>query len=175
MQKIDTGKLREILSNEGMVLDAGSTPNRTHFVSGTALAAGNSSENVDRRLPVASAIPLKVSAIGSTPTTADAQLVSDVRFLAAKKIVDEPDYWLANATKGGSCDGARVSTMLHNMARHFEPETIATDGLQVLIKRKVFRSATYWKEKATAGGKCGGDNVRTVIRNFVQTAEQSRP
>ncbi len=43
-------------------------PNGTHFVSGTALAAGDSSENVDRELPVASAKPLKVSAIGLAPT-----------------------------------------------------------------------------------------------------------
>ena len=42
----------------------GRKPNGTHFVSGTALAAGNSPENVDLELPVASAKPLKVSAIG---------------------------------------------------------------------------------------------------------------
>ncbi len=45
----------------------GLTPNCTHFVSGTALAAGNSSEIVDRRLPVASAIPLKSATGGLTP------------------------------------------------------------------------------------------------------------
>ena len=154
VQKVDTGKLREILSKEGMVLDAGSWPSTVEKKNASVPATEN---------------PTPPSA------TTDAQLVSDVKFLVAKKIVDEPDYWLAHATKGGSCDGARVSTLLHNMARHFEPETIATDGLQVLIKRKVFRSATYWKEKATAGGQCGGDNVRTVIRNFVQAAEQSLP
>ncbi len=38
--------------------------NGNHLVSGTALAAGESSRNFERRLPVASAIPLKVSAIG---------------------------------------------------------------------------------------------------------------
>ncbi len=43
------------------------TPNGTHFVSGTALAAGNSPENVDPESPVASAKPLKVSAIELTP------------------------------------------------------------------------------------------------------------
>lgn len=39
------------------------TPNGSHFVRGTALAAGHSPENADREPPVASAIPLKVSAI----------------------------------------------------------------------------------------------------------------
>ena len=41
----------------------------------------------------------------------------------------------------------------------------------MLIQHKVFRSATYWQERAIVGRKCGGENVRTVIRNFVQTTE----
>ncbi len=45
----------------------GLTPNGTRFVSGLALAAGNSSEIVDPESPVASAKPLKASAIGLTP------------------------------------------------------------------------------------------------------------
>ena len=45
----------------------GLTPNGTYFVSGTALAADNSTDNVDPESPVANAIPLKVSAIGLTP------------------------------------------------------------------------------------------------------------
>ena len=110
------------------------------------------------------------SAKHAPPTPAE-QFASDVKMLVEKKIVDAPDYWLANATKGGQCDGALVATMLLNMARNFEPATTTVGSLQVLIARKVFRSTTYWKEKATAGGKCGGDNVRTVIRNFIQVTE----
>ncbi len=45
----------------------GLTPNGTRFVSGTALAAGSSPVIVDSELPVASAIPLKVSTEGLTP------------------------------------------------------------------------------------------------------------
>ncbi len=45
----------------------GLTPNGTRFVSGKALAAGNSAENINPKSPVASAIPLNVSAIGLTP------------------------------------------------------------------------------------------------------------
>ncbi len=45
----------------------GRQPNGTRFVSGTALAAGNSPDNVDPESPVASAIPLKLSAIGRQP------------------------------------------------------------------------------------------------------------
>ena len=46
---------------------ASRSPNGTDFVSGTALAAGNSPEIVVPESPVASAIPLKVSAIGRSP------------------------------------------------------------------------------------------------------------
>lgn len=104
------------------------------------------------------------------PTPAD-PFVSDVKTLVKMKILDAPDYWLANAVKGGQCDGARVAAMLLNMACHFEPATTADKSLQVLIARKVFSSATYWKDRAVSGGRCGGDNVRTVIRNFVRGTE----
>lgn len=154
VQKVDTAKLREILTKEGAVLDAGSTP--------AAVAV--------KKVPV----PVKANPAPSVEIT-DAQLAADVKVLVEKKIVDEPDYWLNNATQGKACDGAMVSTMLHQMARHFEPATTASDSLQVLIKRKLFRSATYWKAKTIAGGNCGGDNVRTVIHNFVQATKSSPP
>ena len=60
-------------------------PNGTHFVSGTALAAGNSPENVDLELPVASAKPLKVSAIGQPPSLGGDGLIAGTR---AERLVD---------------------------------------------------------------------------------------
>lgn len=104
--------------------------------------------------------------VAKAPAAAD-QYKLDLQWLAERKIITNADDWIGK----NSFDGTVVAAMLHHMARHFEPMTTAADSLQVLSKRKIFRSATYWKEKATAGGKCGGDNVRTVIRNFVQAAE----
>ncbi len=46
---------------------------------------------------------------------------------------------------------------------------LATSELTALLSRR----SVYCSKKAD--GKCGGDNVRTVIHNFVQAAEQSRP
>ncbi len=146
VQQVDVPALRALLRKEGAVLDSA--------------------------LPATPATPPKVAAAPAprAPPTAD-PFVADVKKLVAKKIVDAPDYWLANAAKGGQCDGAQVAAMLLSMARHFEPATTADQSLQVLIARKVFRSATYWKERAIPGGKCGGDNVRTVIHNFIQAAQ----
>src|SRR4051812_15924407 len=42
----------------------------------------------------------------------DSQLVADLKVLVEKRVVDAPEYWLANARKGGLCDGARVEAML---------------------------------------------------------------
>ena len=52
----------------GAPLTGGLTHNGTRGVSGTALAAGNSRENVDPESPVASAKPLKLGASGVTPS-----------------------------------------------------------------------------------------------------------
>ena len=46
-------------------------------MSGTALAAGNSPDNVDPESPVASAIPLKVSGIGLTPPRSPGVLMTN--------------------------------------------------------------------------------------------------
>ncbi len=109
------------------------------------------------------------------PPAAEDPLSSDLKMLVNQKIVDSPDYWQAHAVKGEQCDGAMVGVLLLNMARHFEPKTTTAESMEVLIAHKIFRSAKYWKEKAIPGGKCGGDNVRTVIRNFVQAVGVPRP
>jgi hypothetical protein len=57
------------------------------------------------------------------------------------------------------------------MARHFEPATTLPDALHILTTRKVLASPAYWQEHATADRQCSGDNVRTVIRNFVRLAQ----
>jgi hypothetical protein len=108
----------------------------------------------------------------SPPAAANAQLTSDVKVLVEKKITDAPDYWLANAAKGAQCDGKQVETLLMNMARAFEPAASRADALRILAAHKVFSSPAYWEAHATPCGKCSGDNVRAVIRNFVR---QSKP
>lgn len=104
----------------------------------------------------------------SATTIPNDQLVSDVKRLDELKIIDNADYWLANAAKGKTCDGALVAKMLAAMAKRFD--ATASDNFQVLISKKIFASPAYWQEHAQADRKCSGDNVRAVIRNFVRTS-----
>ena len=63
---LPNGRGTDSVSNgaaRGAPQTGGLTPKGTHFVSGTALAAGNSPENVDLESPVASAKPLKGSGL----------------------------------------------------------------------------------------------------------------
>ncbi|MDZ4290168.1 MAG: FAD-dependent oxidoreductase [Prosthecobacter sp.] len=98
------------------------------------------------------------------------QLISDMNLLVDRKIVDSADYWLANARKGGLCDGSRVQSMLVNMASAFEPAADLTKALQVLNARKVVSSPAFWSERAIPDRKFSGENVRLIIRNFARAA-----
>ena len=78
----------------------GRQPNGVHFVSGKALAAGDSSKTVDLELPAASALPLtKVAATGLTPAgspdvTAYRLVNSEADGLSGLT-VDRYDRWLS--------------------------------------------------------------------------------
>lgn len=99
------------------------------------------------------------------------QLIADVQKLVTMKITASGDDWLDNAQKGKNCDGLKVEHLLRPMARHFEPATTLPDALRILTARKVLASPAYWQEHATADRHCSGENVRTVIRNFVRLAQ----
>lgn len=108
----------------------------------------------------------------SQPMPPNDQLIADVKVLVDMKLIKSGDYWLANAAKGKSCDGAQVETLLIKMARHFEPSAQTNDtALRALAAKKVLASPAYWQEHATTGRQCSGDNVRAVIRNYVRLAK----
>jgi len=126
---------------------------------------------LDRDAPrPASGVKPATNADPASPAAPNAQLIADVKVLTEKKIVDAPDYWLSNTAKGKQCEGKMVESLLLNMARAFEPANTRTDAFRVLVARKVLSSPTYWEERATADRKCSGDNVRSVMRNFVRAA-----
>jgi hypothetical protein len=107
----------------------------------------------------------------TTPAAPNVQLVADLKVLVENKVVDAPDYWLANAHQGGQCDGRQVETMLIKMARSFKAVDTRAEAVRVLAEHKVIASPAYWNEHAAADRKCGGDNVRAIIRNFVRAAK----
>ncbi len=102
-------------------------------------------------------------------TPPNEHLLSDVKVLVERNIIDSADYWIANAHKGKSCEGKQVEQMLLKMAHHLDATATTREAaLKILATHKVFSSPAYWEEYAAADHKCGGENVRAVIRNFVR-------
>jgi hypothetical protein len=117
---------------------------------------------------------LKQATITTQPAdtaTPHDQLIADVQKLVAMRITASGDDWLAHAQKGRNCDGLKVEHLLLQMARHFEPAPTLPDALRILTAHKVLASPAYWQEHAAADRHCSGENVRTVIRNFVRLAQ----
>jgi hypothetical protein len=117
---------------------------------------------------------LQQTAIPAQPAdtaTPQDQLIANVQKLVAMKVTSSGDDWLTNTQKGKNCDGLKVEHLLLQMARHFEPATTLPDALRILTAHKVLASPAYWQEHATADRHCSGENVRTVIRNFVRLAQ----
>jgi hypothetical protein len=107
----------------------------------------------------------------STSATVDAAFAADVKLLVEKKVLDGPEYWLANARKGEKCDGALVEAMLVKMAQAFEPGVKdRAEAIGVLGGRKVLSSPTFWEERARADRTCPGENVRVLIQHYAQVA-----
>ena len=77
-----------ILFEEASTANGGRQPNGTRFLSGTALAAGNSPDNVDPESPVASAIPLKASAPPRSPERQESSRITELE----TELVETRDY-----------------------------------------------------------------------------------
>jgi hypothetical protein len=111
-----------------------------------------------------------------SPTTkpagdADSQLADDLKVLVQKKIIDSPDYWLANAMRGKQCPSDKVGPLLLKMAASFQPVGDFSEAVKVLASKKIFSSTALWAEMNTPGKSASGEYVRTVIRNYVRTAK----
>jgi len=110
-------------------------------------------------------------AVAAPQTATNTQVADEVKKLVTLQITDKADYWLQNAQKGRHCDGERVSQLLNKMAAQFDPAiTDFETALKLLTTKKVLSSPDYWRERATPGRQCSGDNVRTIIRNFAHLA-----
>jgi hypothetical protein len=106
-----------------------------------------------------------------SPAVVSEQFKADLQVLVDKKIIDSVDYWSKTAGSDGRCDGDKVESLLIKMARTFEPVETRDAALAVLVKQKVLASPTDWSEHAQANRQCGGNNVRSIIRNYVRAAK----
>ncbi|GEP43163.1 FAD-dependent oxidoreductase [Brevifollis gellanilyticus] len=88
---------------------------------------------------------------------------TDLEALAEKKVIESPDYWRANATETGKCDGEKVASLLIKVAGLLKPVATLDEALEVLVKHRVLSSPDYWKKTALPGGTCVGKNVAIVL------------
>ena len=77
--------------------------------------------------------------------------------------LEEPEYWLQNATETGRCDGAKVAKMLVDVAGVFKGATTTEEAIDVLTKHGVIGVPEAWRKGAVAGGSMSGANVATVL------------
>ncbi len=90
-------------------------------------------------------------------------LKNDVAALSERHVLSEPDYWLANATPEGKCDGGKVAVLQVELVKIFTPVTSTEAAIEELIKRRIISSPDYWQKNAVAGGVCVGKNVAVVL------------
>lgn len=87
----------------------------------------------------------------------------DLDALTEKQIIESADYWRANATDDGKCDGGKVAALLIKIAGIFKPVTSLDEALEVLTRQRALGSPDYWKKTAVPGGVCAGKNVAIVL------------
>jgi hypothetical protein len=87
----------------------------------------------------------------------------DLAALAEKGVIESPDYWRANATEDGKCEGTRVASLLIKIARLTMPVKTLDEALEALTRQRVLSSPDYWKKTAIPGGVCVGKNVAIVL------------
>lgn len=88
---------------------------------------------------------------------------NDVEALAERHVLNDPEYWIANATPEGKCDGAKVADLLIKVASLIKPASDLSQALAMLTQQRVIGSPDYWQKSAVPGGVCIGKNVAIVL------------
>jgi hypothetical protein len=114
--------------------------------------------------------PRPAAVVSAKPGEVEAQLGEDLKVLVQRKMIDAPDYWLANAVRGKQCPSEKVGPLLLKMAASFQPVSEFPEAVKVLAAKKIFNSTAVWAEMNTPGKTVSGEYVRTVIRNYVRVS-----
>ncbi|MBX7209117.1 MAG: FAD-dependent oxidoreductase [Verrucomicrobiaceae bacterium] len=88
---------------------------------------------------------------------------NDVEALAERHVLNDPEYWIANATPDGKCDGGKVADLLIKVASLIKPASGISQALALLTQQRVIGSPDYWQKNAVPGGVCVGKNVAIVL------------
>jgi len=119
-------------------------------------------------IPLIRLLPLAaVLAAGAPPAHSAAASLDrtdeSIVALSAQHFLSEPDYWREHATVDGQCAGARVATMLIEVAKVFSDVAAKEQAIDVLVRHGVIGSPDVWRKNAVAGGVLKGVNVATVL------------
>jgi hypothetical protein len=91
----------------------------------------------------------------------------DVTDLQERHVIADPNYWLEHVVQGGKCDGAKVATLLVELAKALQPTENLEQALKVLVHNQVIGTPDYWQKNAQAGAECSGTNVAIVLTRLV--------
>jgi len=86
-----------------------------------------------------------------------------VGLLVEHGVIHAPDYWLERVVTGGKCDGAKVATLLVELAKVFKPVTTTEEAIAVIAERGVIGQPQYWRKSAVAGETCAAHSLATVL------------
>lgn len=107
---------------------------------------------------------LLLTPLTAMPADVDPETTRDnIAILREHKVISEPDYWLEHAVTGGKCDGAKVATLLVELAKVLKPVATKDEAVEVLTQRGVLSASDYWRKNAVASGVCNGSNVAIVL------------
>jgi FAD dependent oxidoreductase len=96
---------------------------------------------------------------------ADEQVQHDVAVLAERHLISAPDYWLEHVVAGGKCDGAKVATLLVELAKVFKPVATTEEAIALIARRGIIGQPDYWSKHAVAGETCAAVSVAIVLNH----------
>lgn len=99
----------------------------------------------------------------AAPTTVD-HTDDSIAALRDHQFLSDPEYWLQNATPTGKCEGAKVATMLVEVAKVFKGNSATPEeAIEVLAKHGVIGAPDAWRKVVVAGVTMNGTNVAAVL------------
>jgi len=109
-------------------------------------------------------------AIPANAQAAEDPLVDAVAKLESLGVITDSAYWLENARRTRTCDGAKVGELIIAAARRQGGNVTTLDAaLRHLAGRRVITKTEYWQANAVEGKTCTGRQVASLISRIAKT------
>jgi len=97
-------------------------------------------------------------------------LVAAVAKLESLGVITDSAYWLENARRTRTCDGAKVGELIIAAARRQGGKVDTLEAaLNHLAGRRVLAKTDYWQANAVEGKTCTGRQVASLISRLART------